>query len=243
MPKVLKVRDHTDSNTINMNKLFDIPFRLLICAKSGHGKSNLLTNILCNDEFGYNKIFKSPNIHIFSPTIKQDRKLEIIKEFYDIEDDNLHDDYSDELIMEIYEGFIQEFDEDRLNSKKPSPKLIILDDLSSSGVFSKNRYNAISVLFCNSRKYLVSLVLLSQAYTHVTPTIRNNASAIIVFNTNLQSLDAIEQDFNYLDSKKQFIKMFRNNVKTKFDFLVINFSNNYEDLYLDSDFEPILPPS
>ena len=236
--KVLKVRDATDSYAVNVDRLFNMPFRMLICAKSGHGKSNLLTNILVNEKFGYTNLFDGDDIHIFSPTIKQDAKMKIIINYYDIEDENLHTQYSDELIMSIYETMIEDFEEDIRKKRRPSQKLFILDDLSSSGAF-QNRNNAISVLFCNSRKFNVNLVLLSQYYKSQIPSIRSNASVIFCFNTNLQSLEAIEADNNYLSNKKDFYKMFRDNVKTKFDFLCINYSNDYSQLYLDTNFEVI----
>ena len=236
--KVLKVKDHTDSYTVNVDRLFNMPFRMLICAKSGHGKSNLLTNILVNEQFGYTNLFDGDDIHIFSPTIKQDAKMSIIVNYYDIEEENLHTEYSDELILSIYETMIEDFEEDIRKKRKPSQKLFILDDLSSSGAF-QNRNNAISVLFCNSRKFNVNLVLLSQYYKSQIPSIRSNASVIFCFNTNLQSLEAIEADNNYLSNKKDYYQMFRSNVKTKFDFLCINYSNDYSQLYLDTNFEVI----
>ena len=236
--KVLKVKDHTDSYAVNVDRLFNMPFRMRICAKSGHGKSNLLTNILVNEQFGYTNLFDGDDIHIFSPTIKQDAKMSIIVNYYDIEEENLHTEYSDDLILSIYETMIEDFEEDIRKKRKPSQKLFILDDLSSSGAF-QNRNNAISVLFCNSRKFNVNLVLLSQYYKSQIPSIRSNASVIFCFNTNLQSLEAIEADNNYLSNKKDFYKMFRDNVKTKFDFLCINYSNDYSQLYLDTNFEVI----
>ena len=236
--KVLKVKDHTDCYAVNVDRLFNCPFRMLVCAKSGHGKSNLLTNILVNEQFGYTNIFDGDDIHIFSPTIKQDAKMSIIVNYYDIEEENLHTEYSDELIMSIYETMIEDFEEDIRKKRKPSQKLFILDDLSASGAF-QNRNNAISILFCNSRKFNVNLILLSQYYKSQIPSIRSNASVIFCFNTNLQSLEAIEADNNYLSNKKDFYKMFRDNVKTKFDFLCINYSNDYSQLYLDTNFEVI----
>ena len=236
--KVLKVKDATDSYAVNVERLFNMPFRMLICAKSGHGKSNLLTNILVNEQFGYTNLFDGDDIHIFSPTIKQDAKMSIIVNYYDIEEENLHTEYSDDLIMSIYETMIEDFEEDIRKKRKPSQKLFILDDLSSSGAF-QNRNNAISVLFSNSRKFNVNLVLLSQYYKSQIPSIRSNASVIFCFNTNLQSLEAIEADNNYLSNKKDFYKMFRDNVKTKYDFLCINYSNDYSQLYLDTNFEVI----
>ena len=236
--RVLKVIDKTDSYTVNVDRLMSLPFRCLLCAKSGHGKSNLLTNILCNEKLGYTNIFDGDDIHIFSPTIKEDAKMSIIIKYYQIEDENLHTEYSDELILSIYETMIEDFQEDILKKRKPSQKLFVLDDLSSSGAF-QNRNNAISILFQNSRKFNINIILLSQYYKSQLPSIRSNASAIFCFNTNLQSLEAIEADNNYLSNKKDFYKMFRDNIKTKFDFLFINYSNPYSELYLDSNFEVI----
>ena len=135
--KVLKVRDKTDRYTISVDRLFNLPFRMLICAKSGHGKSNLLVNILANEKFGYTNLFEGDDIHIFSPTIQQDAKMQIIINYYNIEDENLHTEYSDDLILSIYEQMIEDFEEDIQNKRKPTQKLFILDDLSSSGSISK----------------------------------------------------------------------------------------------------------
>ena len=236
--KVLKVKDKTDKYTISVDRLFNLPFRMLICAKSGHGKSNLLVNILANEKFGYTNLFEGDDIHIFSPTIQQDAKMQIIINYYNIEDENLHTEYSDDLILSIYEQMIEDFEEDIQNKRKPTQKLFILDDLSSSGAF-QNRNNAISILFCNSRKFNINIILLSQYYKSQLPVIRSNASVIFCFNTNLQSLESIEADNNYLTNKKDFYKMFRDHIKTKYDFLCINYSNDYSQLYLDSNFEVI----
>lgn len=236
--RVLKVKDKTDSYTVNVDRLFNMPWRMLLCAKSGHGKSNLLVNILANEKLGYTNLFDGDDIHIFSPTIKEDMKMSLIIKYYSIEDENLHTRYSDELILSIYEQFIEDFQEDIANKKKPSQKLFILDDLSSSGAF-QNRNNAVSILFQNSRKFNINIILLSQYYKSQLPSIRSNASVIFCFNTNLQSLEAIEADNNYLSDKKSFYKMFRDNIKTKYDFLCINYSNPYTELYLDKDFEVI----
>ena len=70
--------------------------------------------------------------------------------------------------------------------------------------------------------------------------IRQNASAIFIFNTPLSQIDKIEGEHNYLPSKKAFVDMFQANVKTKHDFLCINYSNDFKDLYLNSDLEPIM---
>ena len=62
---------------------------------------------------------------------------------------------------------------------------------------------------------------------------------MVIFNTSNKELELIEAENNFLDDKKSFIKMFRDNVKNKHDFLAINYSNEYEELYLDKNFEVI----
>lgn len=54
-----------------------------------------------------------------------------------------------------------------------------------------------------------------------------------------RQLERVENDHNYLDSKKAFYNMFRDNVKEKHDFLVINHTNKFKELYLDKDFNVI----
>ena len=68
----------------------------------------------------------------------------------------------------------------------------------------------------------------------------NNASILFFFNTPTSQIDQIEADHNYLQSKKDFVKMFRETVKDKHSFLCVNYSNDYKDLYLDSEFNSVL---
>ena len=51
--KVYKVKDRLDSQKIQ-HELFDVPFRGIICAKSGQGKSLIAVNMLL---VWYRKIF------------------------------------------------------------------------------------------------------------------------------------------------------------------------------------------
>ena len=238
--KVLKVRDKTDNYSQKVERLWDVPFRALLVAKSGHGKSNLLTNMLLNEKLGYKRLFDGEDIHIFAPSIKNDEKMKLIIEQKDIPDHNLHEDYSDQLLLDVYESLIDDYKESIADRVQPTYKLIILDDLSYGGGFANNRFNALSKVYCNSRKWLISVICLQQLYSHTTPTIRNNASILFFFNTPTSQIDQIEADHNYLQSKKDFVKMFRETVKDKHSFLCVNYSNDYKDLYLDSEFNSVL---
>ena len=55
----------------------------------------------------------------------------------------------------------------------------------------------------------------------------------------MKELDLVADDFNYMSTKKEFIKMFRETTKIPRSFLVINFSNPPDEMYLNSEFQPI----
>jgi len=70
--------------------------------------------------------------------------------------------------------------------------------------------------------------------------IRNQITGAILFSTSLKELELISDDMNYLEDKKKFIKMFRKYTgKSKHSFLVVNFTNNQGELYMDDEFKPI----
>ena len=82
--KPLKVKDNTDSYATKIDMLFDLPFRLLINGRSGSGKSNMLVNLLLNDNYPYKNLFDGDNIYLFSPEIQGDRKAEKYKTAFEL---------------------------------------------------------------------------------------------------------------------------------------------------------------
>ena len=62
---------------------------------------------------------------------------------------------------------------------------------------------------------------------------------MVIFNQSNAELELIEKENNFLTTKKQFLKMFRDNVREKHDALVLNYSNGYELMYMTRDFDQI----
>ena len=230
----LKVRDHTD-NLVVEHTLFDLPIRGLIVARSGQGKNSILSNILMNDHYKYNKIFKGDDIYIFSPRPYDDAKMKLLIDYYEIDDNNIYaGDMPDLDSMEhVYEGLIDEFKED--NKKKP---IIIIDDYSSSGKFT-SKFNVLVKVFCNSRKFNINIFFLSQYYNHTSPGIRNNANVLIIGNCSNKNLKTITDEHNFLENDKIFKQMFRRETLERFDFFTINYSNSADRLYLNKNFQAI----
>tara|TARA_R110002012_G_scaffold5783_6_gene26847 strand:+ start:248 stop:1108 length:861 start_codon:yes stop_codon:yes gene_type:complete len=232
---VLKVKDKTDKLTISVNRLFDLPFRLVLTGKSGSGKGGIITNICLNENYGYKKVFN--DIYIFAPEPYADEKMKVIIEEKEIPESNIFEDI--EELEDLYDMLVEDFKDRVAEGEKPKMPLLIIDDLAFSGKLA-NRFNALAKVMCNSRKFMISCIITAQAYTQTAKNIRLQASAMIIFQTSNKELEIIETENNYLrGGKKSFYNMFRSAVLEKHDFLCINYSNNYDELYLDKKFRPL----
>jgi len=237
MPIILKMKDKSDNFTVDKGLLPKLPFRGIICGKSGSGKTSALGSMLLLPEF-YLHNFNGANIHIFSP-LKNDFKMETIIKVKEIPEGNITMDFDDALLGMVYDKLVEDFEHDMTTGIIPEHKLIILDDLSFSGAFTSGRFNNVSRVFCNGRKQNISIILTTQLYTHILPVCRENASFLIMYNTSLKQLESVAEEWNYLSTKKAFIKMFRENVIEKHDFICINHSNTANNMYLNKNFEVI----
>jgi hypothetical protein len=238
MPKhleIYKVIDKADSYYTKKDLIFDLPLRIgIIGASQRSGKSSIIVNLVCRDEF-YNKDFKGENIYIISPSIENDLKLKKMIEVKDIPDHNLFTEYDEGVLEELYNMLAEDYKNSVESGEVPTNKLIIFDDMSYSGALKNKTHGIISKLFCNGRHILVSTLLTSQKYSDLLTTCRENLNGAILFSCSNKQLDLIEQDHNFLKNKKMFNDMFRDATKEKHSFFVVNYTNG-EDLYQDSNF-------
>ena len=239
--KVLKMKDKSDDFVIHKKDIDNVPFRSIICAKSGLGKTSLIASILCLPEF-YSNDFKGENIYIFSP-MKNDFKMQKIVEFKQIPKENIFTEYDDSILNNIYDELVDEFEIDIADKKKPKNCLILLDDISFSGALKKGTYNAINRVFMNGRKQSISIIITSQKYSQISTGQRSNASSVFFYNSSMREKELFEADNNYLENKKLFFKMMGENLKSKRDFIYVDYSvENVKDMYKNTQFESIIIP-
>ena len=142
-------------------------FRMLICAPSGSGKTNLLLNMIMRPLLFYDKIY------LYAKNLHQDKYQHLLKEF---------EPFSKKFgynIIEASNGDIiplDEMDDDGFQ------KIIIFDDYLNTGVKNDRE---IRNYFTNSRNKNCSCIYLSQSYYSTDKTIRLNCSHLCVF--DLQS--------------------------------------------------------
>lgn len=234
MPKILRVKDKADRFHVK-HEVFDLPMRLLINGKSQlSGKSTVLLSLLLNPEFGYDKIFKGENIYIVSPN-DLDQKLKLLQEYKEIPKENImtyDENELEDLYEELEEKFLEEFEEDDVQQR-----LIVFEDCGASGNLKNKQAGIISKLVSQGRHLCLSQIYISQRITQLNSQIRSGITGAILFNTSMKELAILDEDFNYLNSRRAFTNLFRK-YATGRNFLVVNFTNK-DGIYMDSEFKTI----
>jgi len=232
---ILKVNDHTDSYYTKKADIIDLPFRILIVGKSFlSGKSTVILNLLLREKF-YKNDFKGENIFIVSNNA-MDNKMKILKEEKDVDAHNFME-FSESNLEAIYEE-VEARAVDAMNEgKRPANSLIVIDDVAFSGGLKEKNNGTLSRIMCNGRHVNLSIIITAQKYSQLSTTMRANASGAILFNNSMNEVEAMERDFNYLESKKDFVKLFRETTRGKNQFMVVNFTE--DGIYQDSNFKAI----
>jgi hypothetical protein len=153
-----KYLNNTDNPNYDLHNI-DLPFRMIIVAPSGSGKTNFLLNLL--------NLFCKGNGTFLTINIITANKNEPLYEYIE----NEHKPIS------INEGIqntppLDDFD-------KNYNHLVVWDDL----VLSKNQH-VIEQYFLRARKQNVSVVYLSQSYYDIPKFIRKNSNYLVLLNLN-----------------------------------------------------------
>lgn len=236
--EILKMKDPSDKFHTK-HDLFDLPFRLAVVGKSFlSGKTTFVCNMLLREKF-YRNHYLGENIYIVSNN-KVDKKLSILMEEMDIPNSN-YMSFNEGKLMALYDILEEQFIEETEDGGKPFNKLIIIDDVGYSGGLKGGGKDDgfVALLACNSRHINVSVIVNIQKYTQLSTTYRNNLSGLVLFSTSQKEVEQVIADHNYNNMPKEWVKAFRDSTKDRNSFFVVNYSNDIENRYLDSNFRPI----
>lgn len=237
MPHIYKAKDNTDSFVIKKENLPHVPFRGLLIGRSGSGKSSMLLNLIANEDF-YDKDFPDgEDIYIFTGS-RGDVKMNNLIKFKEIPESNVFEGFSNHIVEELYEKMVDEFNEAIDEGRKPHQKLFILDDVFFSNQFRSEaqKDSMLLKLFQNGRKYLASVLCLAQKASSIATPIRENSSFVITFPASNKQIELLESDYNYLPTKQDFYRVFKEATPDKHDFLFINMDAPPEKRYMDKNF-------
>lgn len=237
--EILKVKDDAEKYYVSKKQVFDLPMKLaVIGASQRSGKTNWIINALGRDEF-YGKDFKPENIYLFGPSLNSSKWKKFI-EAKEIPPENLFSELNEDVLESLYEDVEEEYNDAIENKKIPPNKIIVFDDLGFGGAMrGRSKFGIVDKLVMNGRHFNLSSVFLIQSYKQISPDVRGNLSGLVVFNLSTRELESIVNEHNYLSSSKEFMKMFRKTTKKKHSTFIINYSNDPEALYQDSNFLPI----
>tara|TARA_R110000824_G_scaffold692_2_gene4311 strand:+ start:611 stop:1321 length:711 start_codon:yes stop_codon:yes gene_type:complete len=180
-PKVLKVKDELPNEKFDNihDNLPQMPSLTLIIGSVRSGKSNLLVNFFCNEDFYKDKF---DTVKIVSTTLHTDNKGKILNKHFDCVDH-----YDDQIIEDIKKGQSQFEDNDR-----PTYALVMDDVLTKD--FSKN--NAVSFFSTRFRHYIDCYIIAVQSFRAVSGMIRNNATNIIICRLqNAKELEKVAEEY------------------------------------------------
>jgi hypothetical protein len=138
----------------------------------------------------------------------------------------------------IYDQSVKNYNEAISEKRIPEHVLFVFDDLGYTNLQNKNQKNSIlDKIVSNGRKFLISIISLNQRITQLNTNAREQASGIILWSTTNKQQQLIEQDFNYLSSKQQFLKMVQKHTQDKHDFIVMDLGK--KNKYFNKEFRLI----
>jgi hypothetical protein len=239
MPKIWKMRDATDGFTVKKQPLFDLPMRLMICGRTGAGKTNAVGSLLMRPHPIYKGDWKPENIYVVSGSLKGDAKLQTIIDQLDIPKSNLFGKYEEALVDAIYETVMDNYNKAIAEKRSPDHSVLLLDDVSYTGRLAavNKKDDPLLRVLMNGRKYLCSVICTAQKYSQLATSARENASGMMLASCSNKQLDVIENDVNQLKTKKDFHEMFRRQTKDPHDYFVVDYG--HPALYKDHDFQPL----
>lgn len=209
--------------------------RSLIIGPSASGKTFLLNKLITHI---YKDCFE--RVYIFSQSINLDRTYDPIKETQkQIKGEDLYFETFDEqalqTIINKHSRIIAKLKEEK--EKDMYNICIVIDDFIDDKRISNNS-KALNSLFIRGRHSFISTICLIQKYISVSPMIRLNVSALMIFKLkNMKDLQALLDETSALINKKRLLEIYDKAIEQKYNFLYINLmaDNINEMFYINFD--------
>ena len=180
------IQDDENSDFVQLHNFMpDRSFRMLICAPSGSGKTNLLLDMIY-------RLLYYDKIYLYARNIQQSKYKHLLKKF---------DPISQKCGYDIIEASNNEIIP-LTDLSDDNQKLVIFDDFLNTG---KKNDEQIRDYFTNSRNKNCSCIYLSQSYYNTDKTIRLNSSHYCIFDfpsSNEKSMICRELGINKNDYQK-----------------------------------------
>ena len=229
--KIIKYHSKQSKNNI----VPSLPARVLIVGPSASSKTYLLNTLITDI---YKNCFE--RVYIFSQSINLDQTYNPIKEMQKGINEELYYETFDEAalqhIINKHSQIIAKLKEDKKNRELFNICIIIDDFIDDKRI--SNRSKALNSLFIRGRHSYISTICLIQKYISVSPMIRLNVSALMIFKLkNMKDLQALLDETSALVDKKTLLQIYNKAIERKYNFLYIKLmaDNVNEMFYLNFD--------
>ena len=167
-------------------RLFGHPFRSVIVASSGGGKSSFLYTLL-TDKKMYGDFFDKVLIWNGSPRYNtQFRKIKNAEVYNELDPVDIQNIVSELRLLQ---------EQRKAQGLRYYRILFVFDDYSSKGLVSRNSINIIDDVFCSGRNAGISIILTSQVYNHINRNCRmTNVTHLVVLGVNNTMLKEIAEE-------------------------------------------------
>ena len=235
--EIFSVNDANEKKIKKKDRIFDLTHRLLLVGKTQSGKGVVATNMLLLPEY-YASDVGGEHIYIFSKSLDFDYKTKLMIKQKDIPKQNLFKGLDNDTLGAVLDFIEEQYLEAEENGEKPPHSLIIMDDCLEE-LKEKSKDSAVNELFVRGRHLNISTWVFLQYYSRLPIIARTNSNGLVMFELPKKQIDIISEEHNYLSDKKDFYKLYKKATDKKHSFFVINYTNDKEDRYLDSNFERI----
>jgi len=220
VPRVLKVKDEEANDKFDdiHNHLPQMPSLCLVIGSVRSGKTNLLVNMFCNEDFYKDKF---DIVRIISTTMNTDHKGKILNKFFDCSDH-----YEDSMIDDIKRS------QSEYESKVDRPTYaLVMDDVLTKDFKKTNQVSFFSTRF---RHYIDFYLIAVQSFRAVSGMIRNNATDVIICKQqNSKELLKIAEEYGDLvGGEENFLKLYNEAHVDRYSFLYLKLSENPAQAYV-----------
>jgi len=206
-------------------RLFGHPFRSVIVASSGGGKSSFLYSLLTQPKM-YTDFFDKILIWNGSPRYNtQFKKIANVEVYNKFDEDEIRNIVEEVRILQA---------ERKAQKLRYYRILFVFDDYSSKGLVSRNSVNIIDDVFCSGRNAGISIIITSQVYKHINRNCRmTNVTHLVVMGVNQEMLKEIaeehQSEFATPDDIVNFYKDVRKN--DNYGHLIVDYTSQPKDRF------------
>ena len=189
------------------------PFRMLIIAPSGSGKTNTLLHLI-------NNLHPIDKIYLYAEDLHEPKYEYLINKREQAGMKNLNDPhafikYSDDM-NDVLD------DINNYNKNRDKKVLIVFDDMIADIEYNKNSKRIIKEVFYRAHKINVSIVFITQSYFRALKDARLNSTHYILMKIgNKKELKRIEEISGHLDYK-DFLKIYNFCITEPYSFMLID---------------------